>query len=337
MPKGGWWLMLFAVLVVVGIAAGLAWGSVKVPLTGVWEALFLGGSGTAGTIVVQVRLPEVITAAAAGAGLAAAGLLMQTVFHNPLAGPGVLGITGGASLGVAVVMLAQPVWGLLPLAQDLVYTVAALTGAVAVLLLIVYADRRVGDGVTLLVLGLMIGYLCTALLSVLQAGSEAQALKGFVLWGMGTFAGVGLARTPWLAIPVLLGLVAAIGLAKPLNAMLLGEEQARAMGVDAARVRNMAIWTTGLLGGTITAFCGPVAFLGLAVPHVARAFLHSADHRVLMPASILLGAALALGCDLVVRTAWTGVMLPLNAVTSLLGIPVVLWVLLSGRSWTRRR
>lgn len=329
--------MLFALLAVLFAAAGLAWGSVNVPLAEVWEALAHGGPGVANAIVRQVRLPEILAAAAAGAGLAAAGLLMQTIFHNPLAGPGVLGITGGASLGVAVVMLAQPVWAVLPLAADMVATVAALAGAVAVLLLIVYADRRVGDGVTLLVLGLMIGYLCAALLGVLQAGSEARALKGFVLWGMGSFAGVGLVRIPWLVGLVLLGLVAAIGLAKPLNAMLLGDEQARAMGVDVVRVRSIAIWTTGLLGGTITAFCGPVAFLGLAVPHVARAFVRSADHRLLMPASILLGAALALGCDLVVRTAWTGVLLPLNAVTSLLGIPVVLWVLLSGRSWSSRR
>lgn len=335
MPKSVW-LVAFALLAVVFALAGLAVGSVHIPLPEVWRALFHGANGPYATIVVDVRLPEIFTAAAAGAGLAAAGLLMQTIFHNPLAGPGVLGITGGASLGVALVMLAQPVWKVLPLPQDLVVVAAALGGAVLVLLLIVVADRRISDGVTLLVLGLMVGYLCAALLSVLQASSGARALKGFVLWGMGSFAGVELVRTPWLAGSVLLGLVVAMGLAKPLNAMLLGDEQAMGMGVDVQRVRRIAIWTTGLLGGTITAFCGPVAFLGLAVPHVARACTRTADHRLLMPASMLLGAALALGCNLVVRSAWTGSMLPLNAVTSLLGIPVVLWVLLGSRRWARR-
>lgn len=335
MPKS-LWIVGFALLGVLFALLGLVSGSVHVPLREVWDVLFHGREGAFSTIILHVRLPGILTAVAAGAGLAASGLLMQTIFQNPLAGPGVLGITGGASLGVAVVMLARPVWGLMPLPQDLVATVAALCGAIAVLLLIVAADRRVGDGVTLLVLGLMVGYLCSALLSVLQAASEARALKGFVLWGMGSFAGTELSRLPWLLVPVLVGVAAAMALVKPLNAMLLGDEQARTMGVDVARVRRYAIWTTGLLGGTITAFCGPIAFLGLAVPHVARAFLRTADHRLLMPGSILLGAALALGCDIAVRSAWAGIMLPLNAVTSLIGIPVVLWVLLSGGKWARQ-
>ncbi len=290
-----------------------------------------------GSIIVEVRAPAVLTAIFAGAGLAAAGLLMQTVFHNPLAGPGVLGITGGASLGVALVMLAWPAWNFLPLPPDLLVVLAALGGAIAVLMVVVYADRRVGNGVTLLVLGLMIGYLCSALLGVLQATSEANALKGFVLWGMGSFAATELHRIPWLAVPVMMGVAAALALAKPLNAMQLGDDQARTMGVDVVRVRRIAIWTTGLLGGTVTAFCGPIAFLGLAVPHVARAFIRSSDHRLLMPASVLLGATLALACDLVVRMDPAGMVLPLNSVTSLLGIPVVLWVLLRRKSWSVQR
>lgn len=328
--------MGFAALGLLLVLLGLTIGSVDVPLSAVWGAFFHAGEGPFDVIVLQVRLPEVLTAAMAGAGLAAAGLLMQTIFHNPLAGPGVLGMTGGASLGVALVMLARPLWAMLPLPQDLLVTAAALAGAIAVLLLIVAADRRLGDGITLLILGLMVGYLCSALVSVLQATSEARALKGFVLWGMGSFAGMDLARLPWLALPVLIGLVLAVVLIKPLNAMLIGDDHARSMGVDVPRVRRRAIWATGLLAGAITAFCGPIAFLGLAVPHVARAFLRTADHRVLMPSTIALGAMLALGCDLIVRGAGTEVMLPLNAVTSLLGAPVVLWVLLSGRQWARR-
>lgn len=328
--------MVFAVLGTFMALAGLATGSANLPLQEVWRALFHADGGAYEVIVLQVRLPQVITALTAGAGLAAAGLLMQTVFHNPLAGPGVLGLTGGASLGVAVVMLARPLWALLPLPQDLLVTAAALSGAMAVLLFITMADRRVGDGVTLLIFGLMVGYLCGALVSVLQAGSEAGALKGFVLWGLGSFAGMELARLPWLVVPVAIGLLLALTLVKPLNALLIGEDHARSMGVDVDRVRRRAIWTAGLLAGTVTAFCGPVAFLGLAVPHVGRAFLRSADHRLLMPGTMLLGAALAVACDLLVRGAWTGAVLPLNAVTSLMGVPVVLWVLLSGGKWARR-
>lgn len=331
-----WWLVVLTALCVAMALLGLALGSVPIPLREVWEALAGKGDGPFEVIVRQVRLPEVITAATAGAGLAAAGLLMQTIFHNPLAGPGVLGISGGASVGVALVMLAQPLWGALPWSQDLLVALAALAGAFAVLMLVVGADRRVGDGVTLLILGLMVGYLCTALVSVLQAASEAKALKGFVLWGLGSFAGMELSRLAWLVIPVVGGLILAITLVKPMNALLIGDENARTMGVDVPLVRRKAIWITGLLAGVITAFCGPIAFLGLAVPHVARALFRSADHRLLMPGTILMGVVIALLCDLIVRMPWTDGQLPLNAVTSLMGAPVVLWVLLSGRKWSRR-
>ena len=313
---------------------GLAIGSVHVPIGEVWSALFHPDpQSTFTTIVRQVRLPQVITAATAGAGLAASGLLMQTLFRNPLAGPSVLGISSGASLGVALVMLAQPLWMLLPIPRDLFVILASLAGAIAVLFLIVLADKRVGDGVTLLIIGLMVGYLCSAVISVLQSASAAQALKSYVLWGMGSFAAVDPRRIAWLVVPVMLGVVGSIALIKPLNALLLGDDYARSMGVPVDRTRRIAIWTTGLLAGTITAFCGPIAFLGLATPHVARMFVRTNDHAVLMPASILLGAVLALGCDLIVRASGTDVALPLNAVTSLLGAPVVLWVLLSGKHW----
>ncbi|MBL0043236.1 MAG: iron ABC transporter permease [Flavobacteriales bacterium] len=315
---------------------GLAIGSVHVPIGEVWSALFHPDpQSTFTTIVRQVRLPQVITAATAGAGLAASGLLMQTLFRNPLAGPSVLGISSGASLGVALVMLSQPLWILLPIPRDLFVILASLAGAIAVLFLIVLADKRVGDGVTLLIIGLMVGYLCSAVISVLQSASAAQALKSYVLWGMGSFAAVDPRRIGWLVVPVMLGVVGSIALIKPLNALLLGDDYARSMGVPVDRTRRIAIWTTGLLAGTITAFCGPIAFLGLATPHVARMFVRTNDHAVLMPASILLGAVLALGCDLIVRASGTDVALPLNAVTSLLGAPVVLWVLLSGKHWAR--
>lgn len=325
-----------------GACAALAFialsvGSVHIPFGEVWSALL--GKGTGGTnaaIVLQVRLPQVVTAAVAGAGLAASGLVMQTIFRNPLAGPSVLGISSGASLGVALVMLVAPFWSLLPVPREVLVIAASFGGAIGVLLLIVLADRRVGDGVTLLIVGLMVGYLCSAIISVLQNASVAQALKSYVVWNMGTFSAVHLARLPWLAVPVLSGIGAALTLVKPLNALLLGEEYAASLGTPVKRVRRIAIWTTGLLAGTITAFCGPISFLGLATPHVARAVLRTNDHSALMPGSILLGCALAIGCDLVVRASGADMALPLNAVTSLLGAPVVLWVLLSGKHWARQ-
>jgi iron complex transport system permease protein len=334
MRGSGTWSLVFAVAALALALLGLAMGSVHIPFGEVLSSLFHPSSaGTNTTIVREVRLPEVITAATAGAGLAACGLIMQTLFRNPLAGPSVLGISSGASLGVALVMLAQPLWMLLPVPREVLVVIASFAGAMAVLLLIVLADKRVGDGVTLLIIGLMVGYLCSAVISVLQTASAAQALKGYVLWGMGSFAGVALHRAAWLVIPVLIGLVVSLVLIKPLNSLLLGEEYAHSMGTNVHRTRRTAIWTTGLLAGTITAFCGPIAFLGLATPHVARMFIRSNDHRVLMPATILLGMALALGCDLLVRISGAEVPLPLNAVTSLLGAPVVLWVILSGKRW----
>lgn len=332
----GWWLVVFGVSALALAALGLLTGSVDISLSQAWSALIHpNGDSTFGVIVRRVRLPSIILAATAGGGLAAGGLLMQTLFRNPLAGPGVLGITSGASLGVALVMLAQPLWFFLPLPQDLLVALAALGGAITVLLLIVLADRRVGDGITLLIMGLMVGYLCSALVSVLQVASDAGALKGFVIWGMGSFNGMDLPRLPWVVVPVILGLIAAVALAKPMNAMLLGDLYAESMGVPVKRVRRISIWTTGVLAGTITAFCGPIAFLGLATPHLARAMVRTADHRVLMPASILLGAVLALACDLIVRSFVGSASLPLNAVTSLLGAPVVVWVLLRGHNWMR--
>ncbi|MBK9419751.1 MAG: iron ABC transporter permease [Flavobacteriales bacterium] len=330
--------VLLGLLVLALAWLGLMNGSTAVPATSVWAAFFPNTTPDALIAVVrEVRLPQVITAILAGSGLAVGGLLMQAVFRNPLAGPGVLGITGGASLGVALVVLARPIWVFINLSPSLLATVAGLFGALAVLVLIVLADRRLGDAATLLIVGLMVGYLCSAFTSLLQAASEARAVKGFVLWGFGSFAGTTLADLPWLFFPVLVATVVALTLGKALNALMLGEQEASALGVATARVRLLAIAVTGVLAGTITAWCGPIAFLGLAVPHVARALFRTADHRVLLPMVVLLGAALALACDLLVRAFPPLSGVPLNVVTSLLGVPVVLWVLLQGRKWGSSR
>jgi iron complex transport system permease protein len=328
------WIWVFTGAALLLALLSLCAGSVPVHPAELLAALRGAGPSTVQIILWQVRLPEVLTAALAGAGLATSGLVMQTVFRNPLAGPSVLGVSSGASLGVALVLLAGPAWMPLPLPAEAMAILAALGGALAVLLLITAMDRRVGGATTLLIMGLMVGYLCGAVVSVLQSLSGALALKGFVQWGMGSFAGLDLGRTAWFAPPVLAGVCASLWLVKPLNGLLLGEEYARSLGVDVHRTRRAAIGITGLLAGTITAFCGPIAFLGLATPHVARACVRTNDHRVLLPASAALGAALGLGCDLVVRTVGAERAVPLNAVTSLLGAPVVLWVLLRGRRWS---
>lgn len=331
------WLPVLLLLLVALAVAGLLSGSVTLS----WSMVLavLDGSSQdplARDIVREVRIPQLITAATAGAGLAACGLIMQTLFRNPLAGPSVLGISSGASLGVALVVLARPLLPALPVGNDLLLVLASLIGAFVVLSIILLADRRIGDGVVLLIVGLMVGHLCSAIIDVLQASSAGSALKGYISWGLGSFAGVGRSRIVWLWLPVVLGLLAALWLIKPLNALLLGDDHARSVGVPVGATRRWAILITGLLAGTVTAFCGPIAFLGLATPHLARVLVRTSDHAVLMPASILLGAVLALGCDLVVRSSTGGAAIPLNAVTSLLGAPVVLWVLLNSGRWTGR-
>ncbi|MBL7938187.1 MAG: iron ABC transporter permease [Flavobacteriales bacterium] len=328
--------LLLAVLGVVLFFLHLLVGPVAIGWRDVSTALLdAGANGPSALIIRTVRLPEAITATIAGAGLAACGLLMQTLFRNPLAGPSVLGISSGASLGVAILLLAQPLWMFAPVPADLGIVIGAFSGAMGVLLLIMLADRRMGDGVALLIVGLMVGYLCSAIINVLQVASSEAALRGFVLWGMGSFGDVINGRLAWLALPVLAGILVALLLVKPLNALLLGDAYAASLGVPVKRTRRLIMWTTGVLAGTITAFCGPIAFLGLATPHVARGLCRTSDHAVLMPVTILCGAALALFCDLLIKLPGVGAGIPLNAVTSLLGAPVVAWVLLSGKRWAR--
>ncbi|MCB0765721.1 MAG: iron ABC transporter permease [Flavobacteriales bacterium] len=324
-------LLISAVLFLLHLITG------AVPLTVpmIMGALFNGDESDISTRIVQeVRLPAAWTAVLAGSGLAACGLLMQTLFRNPLAGPSVLGLSSGASLGVAVLVLARPLWVVAWLPDEMGAVLGAFIGAMGALLLIMLADRRMGDGTGLLIVGLMVGYLCGAIIDVLQVAGSDGALRGFVLWGMGSFNEVVGSKLPWLMVPVALGLVIALLLMKPLNALLLGDDYARSLGIAVPTLRRTILLTAGLLGGTITAFCGPIAFLGLATPHVARALCRNSDHRVLLPITIVTGVMLALFCGLVVK--WPGLEgLPLNAVTSLLGAPIVVWVLWSGERWAR--
>lgn len=335
-PLERWTLPLLALAGTVLFILHLVLGPVAIPWPSL-KAIVMGQAADPGHAMIlrDVRLPRAITAAAAGAGLAACALMMQTLFRNPLAGPSVLGISSGASLGVALLLLGGPFLHGLALPPQITLITGAFIGATGVLVLMLFADRRVGDGNTLLIVGIMVGYLCSALISVLQAAGPAAALKGFVLWGMGSYAGVTNAQIGWLLVPVAVGLCAALFFVKPLNALLLGSEQAAALGTNVPWVRRAVIAVAGLLAGTITAFCGPIAFLGLATPHVVRGLIRTSDHARLMPATILCGMVLSLLCDLVVRLPGQGGSIPLNAVTSLLGAPVVAWVLLRGQRWSR--
>jgi iron complex transport system permease protein len=329
-----------ALLVMVGVWAGafllsLVFGSVRIPPDQVLTIL-VGGEplrATWVTIINDFRLPKALTATLAGAALGVSGLQMQTLFRNPLADPFVLGVSSGASLGVALVVLSvgaanTALLAVAGLLGNLSLVVAACLGAGAVLILVLALAQRVQSSVTLLILGLMIGYLTSAVVSLLLYFSIAERIQAYIAWSFGSFGGVTWSQMRVLAPVVLGGLLLALILTKALNALLLGETYARSMGLDIRRSRIGIVTSSAVLAGTVTAFCGPIAFLGIAVPHLCRALLRSADHRVLLPACALLGATAALLADLVAQAPGTSVVLPLNAITALIGAPVVVWIIL---------
>jgi iron complex transport system permease protein len=285
------------------------------------------------TIINDFRLPKALTATLAGAALGVSGLQMQTLFRNPLADPFVLGVSSGASLGVALVVLSvgaanTALLAVAGLLGNLSLVVAACLGAGAVLMLVLALAQRVQSSVTLLILGLMIGYLTSAIVSLLLYFSIAERIQAYIAWSFGSFGGVTWSQMRVLAPVVLGGLLLAFILTKALNALLLGEAYARSMGLNIRRARMAIVADSAILAGAVTAFCGPIAFLGIAVPHLCRALLRSADHRVLVPACALLGATVALLADLVAQAPGASVVLPLNAITALIGAPVVVWIIL---------
>ena len=330
--------LLFAVLGIslVALAVGdLLTGTTNVPLADVWAAL-TGGTTTEEyrVIVNELRLPKVLVAAFAGMALAASGLQMQTLFRNPLAGPYVLGINSGASLGVALFTLALPMMGgMSSWLARLGLTGMAWIGSAAILVLVMFLSRKIKSISVILILGMMLGSAISAVVGILQYMGTEESLKAFVVWTMGSLSTV-TAEDLRLLIPVVVvGLVLAIAVVKPLNMLLLGESYARTMGLRVRVARTAIFLSTTLLAGTITAFCGPVGFIGLAMPHLARMTFRTADHRLLMSASMLWGAVAMLLCclatDIVARG---GVMLPINTVTSLLGIPIIIIVVIRNRN-----
>ena len=274
-------------------------------------------------ILLQIRFPQSVTAILAGAGLATAGLLMQTLFRNPLAGPDVLGITSGASLGVAVITMFTGAWiAYMPQLGVLSLVLSALAGAMVVMFTILALSQRIKDNAMLLITGLMMGYISSAVVGVLTVYSSAENLQAFTLWGLGTFSSVSWDRMNYFAGVMIIALFMAMLLPKPLNMLLMGERYASNLGLRVERSRFVVLSCAGLLTAVVTAFCGPIAFIGVATPHITRLAIGGSDHRMLLPANMLIGASVALLCNLIARMPGVEGALPINAVTSLMGAPL---------------
>ncbi|MEH2275985.1 MAG: iron ABC transporter permease [Nostoc sp.] len=317
----------------------LALGSVDIPINEVVKIL-LGQEpekATWANILLKFRLPKALTATLAGAALGVSGLQMQTLFKNPLAGPFVLGISSGASLGVALVMLTASATTPILLADlgiisDFGLVIAASLGAASVLGMMLVVSRRVQDTMTLLILGLLFGYATSAIVSILLQFSSKERIQSYIMWTFGSFAGVTWRQLVVLIPVILLSLLGAVLQSKSLNALLLGESYARSLGLTVQKTRFSIITSASILAGGITAFCGPIAFLGVAIPHLCRSLFNTSDHRILIPIVIIMGAILALIADLFSQLWVSQMVLPLNAVTALIGTPVVTWVILRRNS-----
>ena len=320
-----------SILLLVLFLLDLLVGSVHIPLRDILGALF-GGDVDAATrlIVLDIRLIKAVVAVLAGVALSVSGLQMQTLFRNPLAGPYVLGISSGASLGVAIFILGMPLLGIATNStiSSIGTAGAAWLGAALILAFIASVSTRIKDIMVILILGMMISSGVSAVVQILQYLSNEEALKSFVIWTMGSLGDVTSSQLMLLLPAVLIGLVVSVAVIKPLNLLLLGEQYARTMGLNVRRSRYLIFLSTTLLAGTVTAFCGPIGFVGLAIPHIARMLFSNADHRILLPASALCGAVVLLTCDIISK--W--LTLPINTITALLGIPIVIWVVIRNKS-----
>ena len=335
-PRGKAPIILISLgIVAVGLllfVMNLCFGSVSIPMKEIWATVFDGDDATYRAIILDYRLPQAITALLAGIGLSVAGLLMQTLFRNPLADPSLLGISSGASLGVALVVLVAGSFGgiavsTLSLWSTFGVAIAAFVGAFLVLLLILALSSRLRSMVSLVLVGIMIAYIAGSVTDILKFFSQKEGLHSFVIWGMGSFSNVSKAQLPFFSITVVVGAIGAFLLFKTLNLLLLGERYAENLGVNIRRSSMLIILVSGFLTALITAFCGPIAFLGLAVPHIARFLFKSSDHKLLIPATAFLGMDLALFCNLIARLPSFEGNLPINSVTALIGAPIVLWVI----------
>ncbi|MBO5455775.1 MAG: iron ABC transporter permease [Muribaculaceae bacterium] len=327
--------VIVTVLIVLLFLLNLFLGSVDIPARQVLDILLgADGYGAAGFIVTGSRLPMAVTALFAGAGLAVSGLMLQTAFRNPLAGPSVLGINSGASLGVALVMLllgGTISAGSYTLGGYAAVIVGAFAGSILIMGVLLFLSSMLRNTLMLLITGIMIGYLTSSVIMLLNFISTAEGVQSYVMWGMSSFNGVSMQQLPLFSAITLAGIGISLLLIKPLNIMLLGDGYAQNLGINLHRVRNMLLLATGILTAVITAYCGPVAFIGLSVPHIARLIFRTDNHRVLMPGTLMTGSIVALGCNLLCVLPANSV-IPLNAVTPLIGAPVVIWVLFKHRS-----
>ena len=321
--------VMLAVLCAVLFVVDIAVGSVSIPLSEVVSALCSGGSEEVRNIVLDIRLVRTIVAVLAGIALSISGLQMQVLFRNPLAGPYVLGVSAGASFGVALFLLGAPILGitLSPTLQSLGTAGAAWIGSAVVLLLVVALSHRIKDIMVMLILGIMLSSGVGALVEIMQYFSSEASLKSYVVWTMGSLGDVTAMQLSVIAPVIIVGLAMAIAAIKPMNMLLMGERYAASMGLNISRSRNLILISTTLLAGTVTAFCGPIGFVGIAVPHIARILFRSADHRILLPATIASGVAMLLVGDIVAKYFT----LPINTIMALMGIPIVIYIV------TRRR
>ena len=322
--------ILLTALVVVLFAADMMVGSVGISAKDVLAALMGGGDPVTRKIVIDIRLMKAIVAILAGAALSVSGLQMQTLFRNPLAGPYVLGVSSGASLGVALFILGAPLLGIGGSAWLSTVGVAgaAWIGAAAILAVVAAVSQRIKDIMVILILGMMASSGVSAIVQILQYMSNEEALKSFVIWTMGSLGDVTTSQLALVAPAIIAGLIISVSVIKPLNLLLLGESYARTMGLNIRRTRSLILLSTTLLAGTVTAFCGPIGFIGLAIPHIARILFCDADHRTLLPAAALTGAVSLLICDIISKI----LVLPVNTITALLGIPIVIWVVIRNKS-----
>lgn len=330
--------VVIAILCVVAImlaAANLATGAVEIPLGEIWNIITGKGGSDAvwELIVMQSRLPLIATAALSGGALAIAGLLMQTLFNNPLADPSILGVSSGSSLGVAIVMLllggelgtlfGTTVGGYVSILAG------AMVGAALILAALMLFSSLVKGTTMLLIVGIMISFLASSAISLLNFFSTQEGVHSYVIWGLGNFSGVTMGSLPLFSMVILFVLAWSMLLVKPLNALLLGSRYAESLGVNLRRVRNVLLLVTGILTATVTAFCGPIGFIGLVVPHIARLMLNSSDHRVLMPCTMLAGVVVALLCQFVSVLPTSVGIIPINAITPIVGVPIIIYIILN--------
>ena len=317
--------ILIGLTLLLSFLANLFAGPVKIPFQDALQILFgkLSTQQSWNQIILGSRLPQAVTALLGGAALAVSGLQLQTLFSNPLAGPSILGISDGANLGVALAMLY------ISTTSYITTIFAAFIGAAVILAIIIWFSHKVRNNVMLLIIGIMVGYLASSLISILNFNASADKVHQYVMWGMGDFGSVSMDKLPWFVSFTAAGLIGALLLVKPLNALLLGDSYAANLGINVRRARLAILLTTGILTATVTAFCGPISFIGLAVPHIARLTIGSSDHRNLLPVTILIGSVTALLCNMLANLSTTGGPLPLNALTSIVGAPVIIYVIMN--------